>query len=478
MQRRTKIICTLGPASSDKATIRALIAAGMDVARLNFSHGTHDDHRQVIEHIRAAAKEERRPVTILQDLQGPKIRIGKMKNGGVLIHKGKTLMLSMTPMDEGTAERVYVSYPTLAEDVDVGGRILIDDGLLELEIKECLHSGDVVTEVIVGGPLRSRKGVNLPDIRTSTPSLTEKDLRDLEFGLAHEVDIIALSFVRDESDVTDLIGRIRASGRRTSVIAKIEKPEAVRKIDEILQKADGIMVARGDLGIEMPISRVPSAQKMIIHKCRAAARPVITATQMLESMIDNPRPTRAEASDVANAVLDGSDAVMLSGETAVGKHPVRVVEVMDRIVREAEQHWALYRRPIDLHPHRTEGADDITESISFSTCQLAEQIGAAAIACLTASGTTARNIARHRPSMPVYAFTDDERVVGQLGILWGTQAFHIPSQKDTDAGVNIVHRILREQGLVQPGGEVVITAGMPLPEKGRTNMMHVSRIKP
>lgn len=478
MQRRTKIICTLGPASSDKATIRALIAAGMDVARLNFSHGTHDDHRQVIDHIRSASKAEGRHVTILQDLQGPKIRVGKMKNGGVLIHKGRPLLLSMTPMDEGTSERVYVSYPTLAEDVEVGGRILIDDGLLELEIKECRSNGDVLTEVIVGGPLRSRKGVNLPDIRTSTPSLTEKDLLDLEFGLAHDVDIIALSFVRDESDVTDLVRRIRESGRRTSVVAKIEKPEAVRKIDEILHEADGIMVARGDLGIEMPMAQVPTSQKKIIHKCRTAARPVITATQMLESMIDNPRPTRAEASDVANAVLDGSDAVMLSGETAVGKHPVRVVEVMDRIVREAETHWAEFRRPLDLHPTRTSGADDVTESVSLATFQLAEQIGAAAIACLTASGTTARNIARHRPSMPVYAFTDSERVVGQLGLLWGTQAFHIPSQKDTDAGVNVVHRTLVEQGLAKPGDEVVITAGMPLPEKGRTNMMHVTRIKP
>jgi pyruvate kinase len=475
MERRTKIICTIGPASSDLDTIRALIAGGMDVARLNFSHGTHEDHRQVIEHLRQASDEEDRPITILQDLQGPKIRVGAVRDGGVLIHKGQQLTLTTASVEEGTQERVHVSYPTLAQDIDVGGRILIDDGLLELEVKEC-RNGDVITEVIVGGPLRSRKGVNLPDIRTSTPSLTDKDLADLEFGLEQKVDIIALSFVRDSSDVTDLICRIREAGRRTSVVAKIEKPEAVRKIDQILEEADGIMVARGDLGIEMPMAQVPTAQKMIIHKCRAAAKPVITATQMLESMVENPRPTRAEASDVANAVLDGSDAVMLSGETAVGKHPVRVVEMMGKIVQQAEQHWTRYRQPLDLRPQHTEGADDVTESISFSACRLAEQIGAAAIACLTSTGTTARNIARHRPSMPLYAFTDDERVVGQLGVLWGTKAFAIPFQRDTDAGVTLVHRILSEHGLAEPGDAVVITAGMPLPAKGRTNMMHVSKV--
>ena len=475
MDRRTKIVCTLGPTSSDADTLRELVAAGMDVARLNFSHGSHEDHLQVMEHIRAAANAEGRPVAILQDLQGPKIRVGAMKNGGVLIHKGQQFVLSTTPMDEGDTERAYVSYTTLAQDVEPGGRILIDDGLLELEVREC-RNGDVVTEVIVGGPLRSRKGVNLPDIRTTTPSLTEKDLRDLEFGLEQNVDIIALSFVRDQSDVTDLVRRIRESGRRTSVVAKIEKPEAVRKIDEILREADGIMVARGDLGIEMPMARVPTAQKLIIHKCRQAAKPVITATQMLESMIDNPRPTRAEASDVANAVLDGTDAVMLSGETAVGKHPVRVVEVMGRIVQEAEEHWHAYRQAVDLRPTHTDGADDVTESVSFAAYQLAEQIGAAAIACLTSSGTTARNIARHRPSMPVYAFTDNERVVGQLGVLWGTKAFAIPFQRDTDQGVTFVHRVLIEHGLAAPGDTVVITAGMPLPAKGRTNMMHVSKV--
>jgi pyruvate kinase len=471
MSRRTKIVCTLGPASSDKATIRALIDAGMDVARLNFSHGAHADHRKVIEFIREAAAEAGKIVPILQDLQGPKIRIGNVKGGVVLIREGRQLILTTQPLAESTAERVYVNYPTLAQDVEVGRRILLDDGQLELEVIE-VRETEVVTKVIVGGPLRSRKGVNLPHIRTSTPSLTEKDLEDLEFGLAMGVDLVALSFVRDEADVRDLIRRVRESGRRVGVIAKIEKPEAVARIDQILATADGIMVARGDLGIEMRLSKVPGAQKRIIKKCLAAAKPAITATQMLESMIENPRPTRAEVSDVANAVLDGSDAVMLSGETAVGKHPVRVVEVMDQIIREAERH---YGQIIDYQPDQ-HAAFDITEATSYTAYQLAGQVGAVAIACLTASGATARAIARHRPRVPVYAFTDDERIVGQLALTWGTKAFAIPFQRDTDEGVSCVHDVLVEHGYVRSGDLVIITAGMPLPAKGRTNMVHVSRV--
>lgn len=473
--RRTKIICTIGPASSDLETIRALIAAGMNVARLNFSHGTHDDHQRVITHVRQAAKEAGRPVAILQDLQGPKIRVGEIRDGGVLLHKGQHVTLTAESLAQSTADRLSISYDTLAEDVNPGGRILLDDGLLELEVVEICQD-DVVTEVITGGPLRSRKGVNLPDIRTSSPALTDKDLKDLAFGLAMGVDLLALSFVRDPSDVEDLRRRVREADVQPWVIAKIEKPEAVRKIDAILSVADGIMVARGDLGIEMPMSQVPGAQKMIIRKCLMAAKPVITATQMLESMIDNPRPTRAEASDVANAVLDGSDAVMLSGETAVGKHPVRVVEAMAKIVQAAEEHWTQYRPTLAVEPNHQSEAHDVTDSVSYMAVELAQQIGAVAIACLTNSGTTARMIARHRPSMPVYAFTDEAHVVGQLGILWGTKAFVIPFQNDTDAGVQLVHQILLDHGLVKSGDAVVLTAGMPLPKKGRTNMVHVSRV--
>ncbi len=448
----------------------------MDVARLNFSHGTHEEHKRRIEYVRTAAGEMGRVVPILQDLQGPKIRIGDMEGGGVLIHKGEELRLTAEAVPEGNSRRLHVSYAGLDNDVELGGRILIDDGLIELEVK-AIESPDVVTEVVVGGALRSRKGVHLPLMRNGKPSLTEKDLADLEFGLGHEVDIIALSFVRSESDVRDLIERVREAGKHVSIVAKIEKPEAVDDLDDILAAADAIMVARGDLGIEMPLSRVPGTQKMIIRKCLAAAKPVITATQMLESMIENPRPTRAEASDVANAVLDGSDAVMLSGETAAGKYPVLVVEVMARIIAEAEQHYTLHREGIDHRPRPDASGDIITESVSYTAYQLAEHANAAAIACLTATGTTARAIARHRPRMPVYAFTDDEKVVRQLGLLWGTNAFAIPFQHDTDHGVRTVHDVLRRHNLVRPGDCIVITAGMPLPAKGRTNMVHVSRIQ-
>jgi pyruvate kinase len=314
--------------------------------------------------------------------------------------------------------------------------------------------------------------VNLPHIRTSTPALTEKDIADLEFGLSMDVDLIALSFVRDESDVTNLVQRIRTSGKAVQVIAKIEKPEAVMNIDQILKKADGIMVARGDLGIEMPMAQVPVTQKMIINKCRRAAKPVITATQMLESMIENPRPTRAEASDVANAVLDGSDAVMLSGETAAGKHPTRVVEAMAQIILETERQG--FQMP--LGPEAEWISKALTESVSYTAYQLACQVGASAIACLTSSGTTARSIARHRPGMPLYAFTNHEKVVKQLALLWGTKAFAIPFQRDTDQGVKLVHDLLKKHHLVAPGDRVVVTAGMPLPARGRTNMIHVTQV--
>ncbi|PSQ68504.1 MAG: pyruvate kinase, partial [Bacteroidetes bacterium QH_1_61_8] len=367
-------------------------------------------------------------------------------------------------------------YDTLARDAEVGGRILIDDGLLELEITE-IKNGDVRAEVREGGPLRSRKGVNLPNIRTTTPSLTEKDLNDLELGLELDVDLVALSFVRERSDVQELNRRIYQAGKNLGVIAKIEKPEAVHNIDDILKEVNGIMVARGDLGIEMPMEEVPGTQKDLIKRGMSASKPVITATEMLESMVENPRPTRAEASDVANAVLDGSDAVMLSAETAVGDHPVRVVKAMDQIIQKAEAHWREHRPSLAMTPGHLERSENVTESVSFTACRLAEQVGAQAVCCLTNSGTTARSIARHRPSMPIYAFTDDERVVGQLGTLWGTDVFHIPFQQDTDQGIARVHSVLRDHDLVEAGAHVVITVGMPLPARGRTNTVHVSEVK-
>lgn len=446
----------------------------MDMARLNFSHGSHDDHKRLIGLVREESAAAGRVVPILQDLQGPKIRIGEMKNGGVLLHKGQSLYLTAEPVEYGTRKRVHVSYPSLASAVEVGGSILVDDGNIELSVME-VNGAEVKTEVVVGGVLRSRKGVNLPQIRSSSPSLTEKDRIDLQFGLENDVDFIGLSFVRSAEDVRELIGKVRESGKSVGVIAKIEKPEAVEDFKNILACSDAIMVARGDLGIEIPMQEVPVVQKRLIRQCLQAAIPCITATQMLESMIENPRPTRAEASDVANAVLDGSDAVMLSGETAVGKYPVRTVEVMDEIIRSVEGQWRGLGGQEAVNVGGASG-ELVTQAISFTAVQLAEDVEAKALCCLTHSGATARAIARHRPEVPIYAFTDNTRIVRRLALLWGTDAFAIPFQSYTDDGISAVHLGLLRRGLAEPGDRVVITAGLPLPAKGLTNMVHVSTI--
>lgn len=469
MNRRTKIVCTLGPASSNEETIRAMIRAGMDVARLNFSHGTHSYHKKLIDRVRSASEAEGKRIAILLDLQGPKLRVGDVAGGEVLLHEGRKLIITPHPIEESTAERIHVSYPTLATDLDIGGEVLLDDGNLELTVVG-FDGDDVITEVRVGGLLKSRKGVNLPHIQTTTPALTEKDLADLAFGIEHDVDIIALSFVRRPSDVQQLVDRLREVGSNIMVVAKIEKPEAVDCIEDIIDITDAVMVARGDLGIEMRLSRVPGAQKKIIRTSLEAAKPVITATQMLESMIENPRPTRAEVSDVANAVLDGSDAVMLSGETAVGEHVVRTVEVMSNILIEAEK--TITENEVDHAPLLN--APTTTESISRTAFFLAHKVGAVAICCLTASGATARSISRHRPHVPLYAFTGDHSILGQLALSWGTKGFYLPFQTDTDQGIALVHEMLLREGLASSGDPIVITAGMPLPAKGRTNMVHVS----
>ena len=472
--RRTKIVCTLGPSVASREGVRALIGAGMDVARLNFSHGSHDDHRRMIEIVREEASAAGRIVPVLQDLQGPKIRLGMVTGGGVLIHKGSPLVLTSEPVAEGSASRVHVSYDALAEEVSEGNRILLDDGHLELVVTR-VDGTEVTTEVVVGGPLRSRKGVNLPKLKSARPSLTDKDLADLEFGLDHDVDLIALSFVRSGSDVTDLTRRIRAADKSIAVISKIEKPEAVDDFAAILDASSGIMVARGDLGIEIPMQNVPIVQKQLIRACLEASKPVITATQMLESMIDNPRPTRAEATDVANAVFDGSDAVMLSGETAAGKYPVEAVRVMDEIVRSAEAN----RRGLGGRQALvavTDREDPITDAVSFTAVRLADDVEAEAICCLTHSGSTARAIASHRPDVPIYAFTDDETALGRIALTWGVEPIAIQFQKHTDDGVRAVHRTLLGRGDYEPGTRVVVTAGLPLPAMGRTNMIHVTTL--
>lgn len=472
--RRTKIVCTLGPAVASREGVRALIGAGMDVARLNFSHGEHDDHRRMMEIVRDEAKAVGRPVPILQDLQGPKIRLGQVKDGGVEIDVGDRLTLTSADVAEGTAERVHVSYAALAEEVAEGNRILLDDGNLELAVTG-VDGEDVRTEVVVGGLLKSRKGVNLPQLKSARPSLTDKDLRDLEFGLDHDVDFVALSFVRSGRDVADLAGRIRARGKGTGIVSKIEKPEAVDDFDAILAESYGVMVARGDLGIEIPMQEVPVVQKRLIRACLEASKPVITATQMLESMIENPRPTRAEATDVANAVFDGSDAVMLSGETAAGNYPIRAVEVMDEVVRTAEAHRRRLggRQAVDVV---SDAQAPVTDAISFTAVRLAEETGAKAICCLTHSGSTARVVSSHRPDVPLFAFTDSAEDIGRIALAWGVEPVLIPFQKHTDDGVRTVHRVLLESGRFGRGDRVVVTAGLPLPSFGMTNMVHVTTL--
>ena len=476
MQRHTKIISTLGPASAGREAVAALIRAGTDVVRLNFSHGTHADHHRALQNVRAEALKQNRQVAALADLQGPRIRVSAVKGGEVTLEAGRKVVLAAAQGAESTADQIYISYDALHKDVTTGSCVLIDDGRLELTVEQ-VEGRAVHARVVVGGPLRSRKGVNLPRVSTSGPALTAKDIRDLELAIEMDVTLIAISFVRSEQDVVLLRKHLQKAGHRASIIAKIEKPEAVECIDEILAVSDGIMVARGDLGIEMSMTQVPTAQKSIIHKCLVAGKPVITATQMLESMIDSRVPTRAEASDVANAVLDGTDCVMLSGETAVGRHPAGVVKVMAGIIKATERHW--YEMPAAKRglPDALHHTGSITESVSFAACELAAHVKAVAIACLTSSGTTARAIARHRPRMPLYAFTNNPGVIGKLGILWGTKCFAIPFQHDTDAGVRVVHETLIRHGLVREGDVIVVTAGMPLPKKAQTNMIHVSRVE-
>lgn len=472
--RRTKIVATIGPSVNTPEKIEKLIESGMNVARLNFSHGSHEDHKKVIDMIRTAAKKLQYSVPILMDLQGPKIRVGKMKDGGQVITNGDTVTL--TPEDvEGDSKIIPIDYPNLVEDAEIGDMILMDDGLLELKIS-ARREKDLEAKVVVGGLLKSRKGVNLPNVKISISSITEKDYADLEFGLSQDVDFVALSFVRSPNDVQTLLSKIRARGSNAGIIAKIEKPEALEVIDEIIEESDGIMVARGDLGIEIPSDQVPLVQKQIIEKCRKAGKPVITATQMLESMIVNPRPTRAESSDVANAVLDGTDAVMLSGETASGKYPFEAVRAMSNICYQVENQTSRIFRSIKFKkPEWKE--KQIVESLSYSLVRMAEEVDAKAIATITHSGNTARRIAKYRPKVPVFAFTESQDVRRQLNLMWGVRAVRLDELFDTDQSVQVIETYLKEAGIVVPGDRIVIATGLPYSTKGRTNVIKVSTIE-
>jgi pyruvate kinase len=466
-QRKTKIVCTLGPATDSHEGITALLDAGMDVVRLNFSHGDRETHRATIRRIREIAAGKQREVGILQDLGGPKIRLGELPDAGVDLVAGTKVALGV----EGrTAKGVLpVGYPYLLEDVTTGERILLADGLAELEVVE-VTGNHLLCDVINGGTVTSRKGVNLPQAKLRVAAFTDKDRADLEVGLEEGVDFVALSFVRHEDDLAPVRERLNVCSHPPLLIAKIEKPQAVDRLDPILDAVDGLMVARGDLGVEMPPEKVPMIQKTIIAAARRAGRPVITATQMLRSMVDSPRPLRAEASDVANAVLDGTDAVMLSEETAIGHFPNKAVTVLDRVALQAE-------RAID-HPKMIEDSDsssvpELTGAISRAACELAASIGADAIVTATTSGATTRLVARFRPAAPVLGITTSRAVIRQLSLSWGVIATQIDVTEDLASMGGELRDALSEYSLDAPGSRVVITAGLPLGVSGSTNLLQV-----
>ena len=470
--RRAKIVATLGPSCSTLPVFRQLVRAGLDVARLNFSHGSHEQKAELIRMVRQVAKEENKPICILADLQGPKIRTGVLKDHKpVLLVAGKRL--TITPREiEGTAAMVGTVFTTLAENLEKGSRILLSDGLIELRV-ERIDGVDVICEIVNGGMLGEKKGINLPGIAVNVPSLTEKDEEDLEFALSQNVDTVAVSFVRTAEDVRHVKMRVAALGSDAWVIAKLEKPQAIEHLDSILEVADGIMVARGDLGVEVPPEKVPAIQKHIIKRAAEFRKPVITATQMLESMIENPRPTRAEASDVANAIYDGTDAVMLSGETAAGKYPVEAIAMMAKIVSETEQQIRLDPPPT-LRVRRTSSLS-VAETICECMAHSAEDLDVAAIAIFTESGSTVRLLSKYRPEPPIYALSPYERVINRVMMLWGTYPILCERFNDTDKLVDMAEGILEQHGFVQQRQVVGIVAGTRT-KSGATNFMRLHMV--
>ncbi len=473
VQKKTKIVATLGPASANKDVLLSMIKAGVDVCRLNFSHGKHEDHQKSIDIIREINNKYKINVGILADLQGPKIRIGLVKDGGINLINGTQVKIT-TEECIGDDNQIYITYEAFPQDVKAGEVILLDDGKLQLKVIETNRKNTVICEVIHGGILTSRKGVNLPSTKVSIPSLTEEDLINLDFALANDIEWIGLSFVRTAEDIIDLKRIISRSGKTSRVIAKIEKPEAIENIDAIIEVTDGVMVARGDLGVEMPLEEVPVLQKMIAQKCNKAAKPVIVATQMLESMITTPRPTRAEVNDVANSVLDGADAVMLSGETSVGEFPLMVIETMSKIVSHVENTSYPYYPEKELDET---SATYVADAVCRSAVFLADKTNAAGIVSMTASGYTAFQICAHRPKAGTYIFTANRMLLNTLSLLWGVRGFYYDKFESTDHTISEVNKILRAERVIEAGDVVINTAAIPISKKGKTNMIKVSVIE-
>jgi len=469
---RTKIVATLGPASAKPEVLYSMFNAGLDVCRLNFSHGSQADHQAVLDTIRDINQKYNYNVGILADLQGPKIRIGTVKDGGIHLVNGARTIIT-TQKCVGDEERIYITYEAFPKDVKPNEIILLDDGKLQMRVIETNLKDEVLCEVVHGGILTSRKGVNLPNTKVSIPSLTLEDRDNLEFVLANDVDWIGLSFVRNAEDIIELKDIIKARGKSARVIAKIEKPEAIANIDEIIAVSDGIMVARGDLGVEMPMEEVPLLQKMIVQKCRAASKPVIVATQMLESMITTPRPTRAEVNDVANSVLDGADAVMLSGETSVGEFPLIVIETMQKIIQNIEQN------NYPFHPEKflkSKAESFLSDAVCDSACDLSKKTGAVGIVSMTVSGYTAFEISSHRPKALTYIFTSNKSLLNALSLIWGVQAFYYDKFESTDETILDVNELLKAKKLVKKGDVIINTAAVPMEAQGRTNMVKVTVI--
>ncbi|MFN5706201.1 MAG: pyruvate kinase [bacterium] len=470
---RTKIVATLGPASASKEVLLKMIKAGMDICRINFSHGKHEDLAKIIATIREINKKHNTHVGILADLQGPKIRVGEMTDNGVFLKKNQELVMTTKPC-VGTHERLYISYQAFPKDVKVGEIILLDDGKLQFKVISTNKKDSVKVKVIYGGVLSSNKGVNLPDTKVSIPSLTPKDLKDLDFILKQEVEWVGLSFVREAKDIFELKEIIKKKNSKTRVIAKIEKPEALKNLDEIIAVTDAVMVARGDLGVECPMEDLPIIQKQIVKKCMEHAKPVIIATQMMESMITNPRPTRAEVNDVANSVLDGADAVMLSGETSVGQYPVEVIQSMQQIIRKIENTAYPY---MQMHVPNKKSSTYKSDSICYTACILAEHNSALGIVSMTHSGYTAFRISSHRPEAITFIFTSNKSLLCLLSLVWGVRGFYYDKFESTDQTMKDVNGMLKHHKLVKKGDVVINTASTPIGRSGRTNTIKISQIE-
>ncbi|HMO32375.1 MAG TPA: pyruvate kinase [Lacibacter sp.] len=476
MSHRTKIVATVGPACDTYEKLLDLVRAGVNVFRLNFSHGSHEDKAQIIQHIRKINQTEPYNIAILGDLQGPKLRVGEMEGGGIQVDAGDILTFTNEKV-VGNKERIFVSYPNLHKDVKPGNIILIDDGKLEVRVVGITKTNDVQVEVTLGGRLSSKKGINLPDTKISLPALTEKDLADLEFIIDQQLDWVALSFVRNVKDLIILRNKLDERKSKCKVIAKIEKPEALTNIRDIILESDGIMIARGDLGVELPVEQVPLIQKEIIRKCMHRAKPVIVATQMMESMMDRVKPNRSEITDVANAVVEGADAVMLSGETATGDHPTLVVETMCKIIEEVEaSSYYRYDREEDLKP-QPHSPSFLSDAICYNACEIAKDVSAHALIGMTQSGYTGFMLSSFRPKSPLFIFTKERSLVNQLSLSWGVRAFYYAEEESVDEIVKDQIDILKDRGFLKPGDIVVNTGSTPVHLHLPTNLIKISIVE-